>query len=586
MPGSPATTRLSSSVATTAAIKMSPDQSIQNESSNPPMENNSPSKQRANIHPDTSYSIELRKSFGVHGLTPPNVESHTLQLTRCLKQLASKTTPIEKYTYLSNLRNSNVHLFYRLVLTNFTTIAPLIYTPVVGEACLKWHEIYQQPEGLYISYKDRGHIYEVLQNWQQPNVEITVVTDGSRILGLGDLGINGMGIPVGKLALYTGCAGIRPEATLPLCLDLGTSNKELLASPLYMGAKMPKVSEQEEADFLDELMVALNKKWPGIVVQFEDFKNPFPALERYQHKYSMFNDDIQGTGAVILAGIINALKKSGVPVKEQRAVFMGAGSAGVGVAKQIVECFIKEGLTEDEARRCFWFVDTKGLITDDRGDRLAQHKVYFSRDDNKGLQFKTLPEVVDFVKPTILMGLSTMRGIFDEHILKTMAKLNPNPIIFPLSNPSSNSECTFEEAIKHTNGTAIFASGSPFQPYLYKDKIMIPSQGNNMYVFPGIGLAAILCKSVHISNSMIYASAVALSNAITPAELTDGRLYPELDRIREVSVVVAREVIREAQRQGLDREPSIRDLGDRELDRWIRERMYDPTKGDVLRANL
>ncbi|KAK0099849.1 hypothetical protein ONS95_013323 [Cadophora gregata] len=566
-------TRLSSSVAA-AAVNMAPG----------PIDTTSPS--RANVHPDTSYPIEVRDKLGVHGLTPPNVESHALQLTRCLKQLASKTTPIEKYIYLSNLRNSNIHLFYRLVLTNFTTIAPIIYTPIVGEACLKWSEIYQQPEGLYISYKDRGHILEVLQNWPQPNVEITVVTDGSRILGLGDLGINGMGIPVGKLALYTGCAGIRPEVTLPLCLDLGTSNKDLLASPLYMGAKMPKVSEQEEADFLDELMVALNKMWPGIVVQFEDFKNPFPALERYQHKYSMFNDDIQGTGAVILAGIINALKKSGIPAKDQRAVFMGAGSAGVGVAKQIVEYFIKEGLTEDEARHCFWFVDTKGLITNDRGDRLAQHKVYFSRDDNKGQQFKTLPEVVDFVKPTILMGLSTMRGIFDESILKTMAKLNPNPIIFPLSNPSSNSECTFEEAIKHTDGKAIFASGSPFQPYLYKDKVMIPSQGNNMYVFPGIGLGSILCKSVHITQEMIYASAVALSNAITPSELADGRLYPELDRIRDVSVVVAREVMREAQRQGLDREPSIRGLSDGELDEWIKARMYDPTKDTILRANL
>ncbi|EKD14886.1 uncharacterized protein L3040_003898 [Drepanopeziza brunnea f. sp. 'multigermtubi'] len=536
--------------------------------------------------PDTSYPIELRNQLGVHGLTPPNVESHALQLQRCLKQLDSKTTPIEKYTYLSNLRNNNVHLFYRLVLANFETIAPLIYTPVVGEACLKWSEIYQQAEGLYISYKDRGSILQVLQNWPQPNVEITVVTDGSRILGLGDLGINGMGIPVGKLALYTGCAGIRPEVTLPLCLDLGTNNENLLKDPLYMGAKMRKVSEKEESDFLDELMVALNTMWPGIVVQFEDFKNPFPALERYQHKFGFFNDDIQGTGAVILAGIINALKKSGVPAKEQRAVFMGAGSAGVGVAKQIVEYFIKEGLTEDEARKCFWFVDTKGLITNDRGDKLAAHKVYFSRDDNNGQQFKSLPEVVDYVKPTILMGLSTIRGIFDKNILETMAKLNKHPIIFPLSNPSSNSECTFEEAIKHTDGKAIFASGSPFQPYLYKDKVMIPSQGNNMYVFPGIGLGSILCKTANITQEMIYASAVALSTAITTSELNDGRLYPELCRIRECSVIVAREVIRQSQRQNLDGEKSLRDLSDADLDAWIRSKMYDPTKESIIRANL
>ncbi|RDL35006.1 Malic enzyme [Venustampulla echinocandica] len=495
-----------------------------------------------------------------------------------LKQLESKTSPIEKYIYLSNLRNSNVHLFYRLVLENFTTLTPLIYTPVVGEACLKWSDIYQQPEGLYLSYKDRGSLRDILRNWPQPNVAMTVVTDGSRILGLGDLGVNGMGIPVGKLALYTGCAGIRPEATLPLTLDLGTNNETLLNDPLYMGSRMKRVSEDEERMFLDELMVALNETWPGIVVQFEDFKSPFPALERYQYKYSCFNDDVQGTGAVILAGIITALKMSGIPVKDQRAVFMGAGSAGTGVAQQIVQYFMKEGLTEDEARRCFWFVDTKGLITNDRGDKLAQHKLYFSRDDNSGQQFKSLTEVVDYVKPTILMGLSTIRGIFDEPILKKMTSLNRHPIIFPLSNPSSKAECTFEEAMKFTDGRAIFASGSPFPTHVHNGKVMYPSQGNNMYVFPGIGLGSILCKTKHISQEMIYTSAVALSKTVIPSEFANGMLYPSLDRIRPVSVIVAREVIRQAQREGLDREPSLRDMNDETLDQWINEQMYNPHK--------
>ncbi|KAH6684116.1 hypothetical protein B0J14DRAFT_646031 [Halenospora varia] len=535
-------------------------------------------RQSRAFHPDTSHNLETRKSLRTYGLTPPNVESHALQAQRCMKQLESKTSPIEKYIYLSNLRNSNVHLFYRLVLDHFQTLSPLIYTPVVGEACLKWSEIYQQPEGLYLSYKDRGSLKEIVRNWPRRNVEMTVVTDGSRILGLGDLGINGMGIPVGKLALYTGCAGIRPEATLPLTIDLGTNNEKLLKDPLYMGSRMKRVSEQEEAAFLDELMVALNDVYPGIVVQFEDFKNPFPALERYQYKYSCFNDDIQGTGAVILAGIITALRNSDIPVKDQRAVFMGAGSAGVGVAKQIVEYFMKEGLTEDEARKCFWFVDTKGLITNDRGDKLAQHKVYFSRDDNSGKQFKTLPEVVDYVKPTILMGLSTIRGIFDEPILRKMALMNKNPIIFPLSNPSSNAECTFEEAMKFTDGRAMFASGSPFPDYVHNGKVMHASQGNNMYVFPGIGLGSILCKAAHISQEMIYTSAVALSSTLHDSEFSSGMLYPSLTRIRSVSVTVAREVIREAQRQGLDREPSIRKLSDEQLDQWIMSRMYDPRK--------
>ena len=271
--------------------------------------------------------------------------------------------------------------------------------------------------------------------------------------------------------------GIRPEATLPLTLDLGTSNKALREDPLYMGSRREKVTAQEEKEFLDELMEALVERWPGIVIQYEDFKNPFPSLERYAGKYTMFNDDIQGTGAVVLAGIINAVKRTGIPVKDQRAVLMGAGSAAVGVAKQIVQFFVQEGLTEDEARRCFSLVDTKGLVTNDRGDKLADHKVYFSRDDNHGKQFKTLSDVVDYVKPTILMGLSTIGGIFDSSILTKMGQWNKHPIIFPLSNPSANSECTFEEAMKHTEGRALFASGSPFPSLEHDGKLETPGQG-------------------------------------------------------------------------------------------------------------
>ncbi|KAM3073565.1 hypothetical protein ACMFMF_006770 [Clarireedia jacksonii] len=531
---------------------------------------------KVELQPDTSHSIETRRQNQTLGLIPPSVESHSVQAQRCLKQLEAKKTPIEKYMYLSNLRNNNVHLFYRLVQENMTDLTPLIYTPTVGEACLKWSEIYQQPEGLYLSYQDRGNLAEVLRNWRQPEVEMTVVTDGSRILGLGDLGVNGMGIPVGKLALYTGCAGIHPSKTLPLTIDLGTNNETFLQDPLYMGTRMKRVSTEEEAEFMEELMVALNKTWPGIIVQFEDFKNPFPSLVKYQNRYPCFNDDIQGTGAVILAGIINALRRTGIPIKDQRAVFMGAGSAGVGVAQQIVEYFQKEGLTEDEARRCFWFVDTKGLITNDRGDKLAEHKVYFSRDDNNGKQFKTLPEVVEYVKPTILMGLSTIRGIFDESIVKKMAEWNKNPIIFPLSNPSSQAECTFDEAIKWTNGRALFASGSPFPDYVHDGKVYSAGQGNNMYVFPGIGLGSILCKTSCINQDMIYASAEALSTSLNASEIARGNLYPSLNRIREVSVIVARRVIREAQKHNFDREPAIRDLTDDQLDSWIRSRMYDP----------
>ncbi|CAG7920722.1 unnamed protein product [Penicillium olsonii] len=547
--------------------------------STPPAHLNHASPADANY--DTANPSYIRKYLRTYGLTPPRAEGYETQKTRCLAQLGLKNTPIEKFLYLSTLRKNNVHLFYRLVTDHLREMTPLIYTPVVGEACQRWSEIYQQPEGMYLSWEDRGNLASVIANWPQPSVEITCITDGSRILGLGDLGINGMGIPIGKLALYTACAGIRPEATLPLTLDLGTSNKALREDPLYMGSRRDKISPEEEREFLDELMTALTERWPGIVIQFEDFKNPFPALERYRDSFTCFNDDIQGTGAVILGGVINAVKRSGLPCKDHRAVFFGAGSAGVGVARQIVEFFMREGMTEDEARNCFYLVDTKGLVTADRGDKLADHKVYFARRDNEGAQFKTLEEVVDHVKPSILMGLSTMGGVFTPEILRKMADWNTAPLIFPLSNPSHKSECDFETAIKNTDGRCLFASGSPFPNCTFTNsagetRTYYPGQGNNMYVFPGIGLGSILSKAVRVTDSMIYASGESLSSALTGEELERNLLYPDITRIREVSIVVTRKVIRAAQEDKVDREIALRSLSDVELDNWIRARMYDP----------
>ncbi|KAF1350279.1 NADP-dependent malic enzyme [Lizonia empirigonia] len=525
----------------------------------------------------SSNPPDVRKHLGTYGLTPPAVESFDTQAQRCLGLLAMKTAPIEKFQYLTHLKATNVHLFYRLLSQNIKELTPLIYTPTVGEACVRWHEIFTQPEGMYLSFSDRGNLRQILDNWPH-DVEITVLTDGSRILGLGDLGVNGMGIPVGKLSLYTACAGIRPEATLPLTIDLGTNNKALREDPLYMGSRVPKVTAEEEKEFLDELMAALTDKWPNIVIQFEDFKNPFPALERYQNTYAMFNDDVQGTGAVIVGGFINAVKASGVPVKDHKAIFLGAGSAGVGVAKQIVEFFKKEGLTEDEARRKFWFVDSNGLVTQDRGDKLADHKVYFARDDNNGRQYQSLARLIDYVQPTILMGLSTIGGAFNKEILQKMAKLNKHPVIFPLSNPSSKSECTFEEAVLNTEGRCLFASGSPFPSMEYNGKLLTPGQGNNMYVFPGIGLGAILSKATSVTQDMIYASAESLSTSLNKQEVADGWLYPDIRRIREVSVIVTRGVIRAAQQNGVDRASELRNLSDEELDAHIVESMYNPFK--------
>ncbi|KAJ5151083.1 NADP-dependent malic enzyme [Penicillium canariense] len=524
-----------------------------------PFMNNPTTPSDANY--DTANPPYIRKYLRTYGLTPPRSESYETQKARCLAQLGLKSSEIDKFLYLSTLRKNNVHLFYRLVTDHL--------------------RIYQQPEGMYLSWEDRGNLAAVIANWPQPNVEITCITDGSRILGLGDLGINGMGIPIGKLALYTACAGIRPEATLPLTLDLGTGNKTLREDPLYMGSRRDKVSAEEEREFLDELMTALTERWPGIVIQFEDFKNPFPALERYRDSYTCFNDDIQGTGAVVLGGVVNAVKRSGLPCKDHRAVFLGAGSAGVGVAKQIVAFFMREGMSEDDARNCFYLVDTKGLVTADRGDKLADHKVYFAREDNQGQQFKTLDEVIDYVKPTMLMGLSTLGGVFTPEILRKMADWNTAPIIFPLSNPSSKSECDFESAVKYTDGRCLFASGSPFANFSFTNsagetRTYYPGQGNNMYVFPGIGLGSILSKAVRVTDNMIYASGDAIGAALTAEEIERGLLYPDITRIREVSVVVTRKVMRAAQADGVDRETALRKMTDPELDNWIKAHMYDP----------
>lgn len=525
---------------------------------------------------DTSFDIAARKALHIQGLVPPAIEGFSKQERRCMEQINLKSTAIDKYSYLSNLRNTNSGLFYRLLIDHMKELTPYVYTPTVGEACLKWSHIYTNPEGLYLSYTDKGHLRDVIANWPQDAVEITVVTDGSRILGLGDLGVNGMGIPVGKLALYVGCAGIHPERTLPITIDFGTNNEEFLADDLYMGARHKRVSEEEQKEFLDEMMTALTDRWRNIVIQFEDFKSPFWSLERYRNTYTVFNDDIQGTGAVILGGLMSAFKRSTLPLADHRLVFMGAGSAATGVAGQICDLFTRAGIPEEDAKKMFTLVDSRGMVTADRGDTLPEHKVPFARHDNEGQQFSTLEEVVDYVKPTCLIGLCTIGGVFTESIVRKMAEFNPEPIIFPLSNPSSRSECTFEQAMEWTDNKVIFASGSPFPPVEVDGVEKTPGQGNNMYVFPGIGLGTILCEAAHVTSSMIYASAAGLADSLNEEEIARGDLYPELTRVREVSIVVARNVIRAAQKEGVDRHKLLQFLSDAELDDFIRSRMYDP----------
>ncbi|KAM0335682.1 hypothetical protein ACHAQA_000731 [Verticillium albo-atrum] len=551
-----------------------------------------------------SFTPDDRISKNLTGLIPHVMESIQTQSARAMKMINSRQTNIDKYMYLSTLKDQNTDLFYRVLIDNIRELMPLVYTPTIGDVCLQYSSLYTRPEALYISIKQRKSIRTMLRNWPYPDPEICVVTDGSRILGLGDLGVNGVGISIGKLALYTGAAGVNPSKTLPIVLDTGTNNEDNLKDPFYLGLRSKRVSVETQQEFMDEFMEAAAEVFPNMVVQFEDFdtEKAFNYLDRYQNKYRCFNDDVQGTGAVVLGGYIGAVNLSGVPLEEQRLVFMGAGSAGVGVAKQLVEYYTRRGLSEQQAREKFWLVDTKGLVTRDRGDKLAEHKKYFARTDNNGHQFRTLEEVIEYVKPSALVGLTATFGVFTESTVRALKAsvdsggLGRRPILFPLSNPLTKAECTFEQAVQWTDGSVIFASGSPFSPFTMKtpDGQAItyhPNQGNNVYVFPGLGLGAILSKATRITDEMVYTSAAALAESLNAEELHKGLIYPNIERVRDASLVVAREVMKAARREGVSKLPESQwieweEWGDVALTAYIKDRMYDPMSFGTEKARF
>ncbi|KAK7463000.1 hypothetical protein VKT23_007582 [Stygiomarasmius scandens] len=519
-----------------------------------------------------------------HGLTPPALDDK-IHAARCLAQFRSKTSGLEKYIFLSMLKHENEDMFYKLCLENMAEFTPIIYTPTVGEACQKWSQIYRRPEGMYISIKDKGKIKSILKSWPKlDDARISVVTDGSRILGLGDLGVNGMGISIGKLSLYIAGAGIRPSSTIPICLDLGTNTQKYLEDPLYLGARHSRVPEAAMTEFMDEFMDAMSAVYPKLLIQFEDFStdNAFRYLERYRQKYPLFNDDIQGTGAVVLSGFLNAAKlssaASGQPLTSHRILFFGAGSAGVGVAMQLMSFFTLQGLSEKEARERIWLVDSQGMVFDARG-KMAEHKKYFSRKDYSGPPITDLLDIISYVKPTALMGLSTTANAFHSGVLQAMAALNPRPIIFPLSNPVHLSECSFADAVEHTNGTVLFASGSPFpeQRDPSSGRMLYPGQGNNMYIFPGLGLGAIIARATRVTDSMVEASSLGLADSLTADEKKADLLYPRIERIRDISAFIAKEVIRAAQKANVDRSTHLRTMSDSELIAFIKEKMWDPS---------
>eukprot|EP00667_Euglena_gracilis_P005883 EG_transcript_5925 len=468
--------------------------------------------------------------------------------------LRSIKKPLDKYLYLMDLRERDLNALYSLLQADLPGTLPYIYTPTVGEACEKFDTLFQTRPipGLYIRSTDRGHVRHLLEAWGR-EVDIVVMTDGSRILGLGDLGANGMGIPIGKLQLYSAAAGFDPRRTLPLTLDVGTDNTALRQRTTYQGLRQPRVAEAEYLALLDEVVAAAARRWPRAVLQFEDFASPhcFALLARYRHTARAFNDDIQGTGAVIAAGFLNAVKISGVPLPEQRIVLFGAGAAGQGVADTIKAAMVRNGMTEAQAKNCFYFVDSKGLVTTARPGPLETHKASYARSDMPPTT--SLLAVVQAVQPTALIGLSAVPDAFTKPVVTAMAKSSRRPIIFALSNPTSKSELAASKAIRWTKGRVVFAAGSPYAPVAYRGRTYPIAQGNNVYVFPGLGLGAFLSQAAEVSDAMVVAAAQALAATVSEAHRKDGFIYPALSSIRKVSTQVAAAVMEQARKDGLAR---------------------------------
>ena len=515
----------------------------------------------------TAFTLEERQALGLRGLLPYNVCDQESQITRALENMRRKTRDIEKYIFLSALQGRNQHLYYRTVIDNIEEIMPLIYTPTVGQACKEFAHIFRQPKGFYITPDDKGSIREMLDNWPGDDVRVLVITDGQRILGLGDLGANGMGIPIGKLALYVACAGIDPDYCLPVMFDVGTNNQELLDDPLYLGYPHKRLEGKDYEDLMEEFVVAVQDKYPGVLIQFEDFLTPnaYKLLEIYRDRTLSFNDDIQGTAAVTLSGVYASTRISGHQFKDLRIMFLGAGSAATGIGDLMVAAFMEAGLSREEAQARLWFVDRKGLVVKSR-EKLAPHNVPYAH-DHEAMDFES---AIKDIKPHILIGATGTPGIFTESVIKAMVELNERPAIFALSNPTSRAECTAENAYQWSNGKAIFTSGSPFDAVTHNGKLLKPGQGNNAYIFPGIGLGAIACRATTISDEMFLASARTLADMVDAKDLDTATLYPPLTDIREASLNIAVAVAEKAYEQNLAQEPKPENLRE-----FIAEQMYD-----------
>ena len=517
----------------------------------------------------TAFTLEERKKYGLEGLLPAQVESVETQMLRVNEQLDLIEAPINKYIYLTTLLDSNETLFYNLISNNPAKYLPLVYTPTVGEACQKLGHITRRVRGLFISIDQKDHIKEILQNWPEEQIRFTVVTDGGRILGLGDLGISGLGIPIGKLALYTACAGVPPEYTLPIVLDVGTNNEEFLKDPLYPGLKHKRIEGKEYDDFIEAFVVAITEVFPKICIQWEDFRgvDAIRILNKFRNKICTYNDDIQGTAAIATAGFISISRLMEKPFTDQKFLFFGAGAAAFGIADLLVQKFQKDGLSREEALDHIWMFDVNGLLVQSRTD-LADYQKQFAHQADFTSDFA---KAVLQVKPTAIIGVSTVGGAFNQQVIKNMSLVNERPIIFPYSNPTSHSECTAEQAYVWSKGKAIFASGSPFAPVEYEGKTFTPGQGNNVFIFPAMGLALFATEAKRVPDELFITAAEAVAEQVSQKDFVNGLIYPNVKDILKVSVNVAVKIAEEIFASGLagvERPDDIR--------AFVKSKMYVP----------
>ncbi|KAI9028690.1 malic enzyme [Hyaloraphidium curvatum] len=521
------------------------------------------------LNKSTAFTEAERQALGLVGLVPDVTESQDLQLQRVELQLSHKTSDLDRYIFLVNLLDHDETLFYRLIMSDPARFLPIVYDPTIGDACLKFGHIFRGPRGMYLSIKRRGHVKEVLRNWPEKDVRFICVTDGGRILGLGDLGANGMGIPIGKLQLYTAAAGVPPKGLMPMYIDAGTNNEELLKDPLYLGLREHRPSTQDLFSFVDEFMEAVKEVFPKCCVHFEDWTgvDAMHLIERYRNKYTMFNDDIQGTAGITLAGMINAVKLKGTHLKDESYLFLGAGSAGIGLANLLCSELVNQGMTLEEARKQVHMFDVNGLLESTRTD-LVDFQLPYAHPHGPTKDFVA---AIESIKPTTIIGVSTIGGAFNKAVIEAMCRINKRPIVLALSNPTSKAECTAEQAYTWSDGAAIYAAGVPFPPVQFKGREYLAGQANNVYIYPGVGMAIYATEATRVTDNMFIEAAYAVADHVSDADRARGLLYPRQSDILETEIKTAARVAKLVFDAGLARVERPKDI-----EAFIRAHVYVP----------